>query len=140
MVFLALDDPTGGAEVVVFNSTYAHARELCVADRILVVKGRIDHKQQGETKLIALEVVAVRGGARAAEVRFRLDARAGAGPGSSASSRGSCRTTPASRRSTSRSRRRSARRRSRSGPAYRVAIDADFLNEARTLLGAEALQ
>ena len=26
------------------------------------------------------------------------------------------------------------------GPAYRVAIDADFLNEARALLGAEALQ
>ena len=58
MVFLALDDPTGGGEVVVFNSTYANARELCVADRILVIKGRIDHKQQGETKLIALEVVA----------------------------------------------------------------------------------
>ena len=27
MVFLALDDPTGGGEVVVFNSTYATARE-----------------------------------------------------------------------------------------------------------------
>src|SRR5215212_10069602 len=51
MVFIALDDPTGGGEVVVFNSTYASARELCVADRILVIKGRIDHKQQGETKL-----------------------------------------------------------------------------------------
>ena len=30
MVFLALDDPTGSGEVVVFNSTYAAARELCV--------------------------------------------------------------------------------------------------------------
>ena len=50
------DDPTGGGEVVVFNSTYARARELCVADRILVIKGRVDHKQQGETKLIAIEV------------------------------------------------------------------------------------
>ena len=69
MVFLALDDPTGGGEVVVFNSTYAAARELCVVDRILVVKGRIDHKQQGETKLIALEVAAfeaVRSGRRSA--------------------------------------------------------------------------
>ncbi len=53
MVFLTLDDPTGSAEVVVFNSAYPAARELCVADRILVVKGRIDHKQQGETKVIA---------------------------------------------------------------------------------------
>src|SRR2546422_543582 len=58
MVFLALDDPTGSAEVVVFNSTYAAASDLCTADRVLVVKGRVDHKQQGETKLIALEVSA----------------------------------------------------------------------------------
>src|SRR5262249_25884765 len=58
MVFLALDDVTGTAEAVVFNSTYANARELCVADRILIVKGRVDHKQAGETKLIALEVTA----------------------------------------------------------------------------------
>src|SRR5215208_2085186 len=50
MVFLRLDDVTGGAEVVVFNSVYAAARELCVTDRILVVKGRVDHKQEGETK------------------------------------------------------------------------------------------
>ena len=55
MVFLTLDDPTGAGEVVVFNSTYAAARELCTADRVLVIKGRVDHKQQGETKLIAIE-------------------------------------------------------------------------------------
>ncbi len=76
MVFLTLDDPTGGGEVVVFNSTYANARDLCVADRILVVKGRIDHKQQGETKLIALEVAAFEAVAVRREVRFKLDARA----------------------------------------------------------------
>ena len=29
---------------------------LCTVDRILIIKGRVDHKQQGETKLIALEV------------------------------------------------------------------------------------
>ena len=27
-------------------------------DRVLIVKGRIDHKQQGETKLVAIEVTA----------------------------------------------------------------------------------
>ena len=75
MVFLTLDDPTGSAEVVVFNSTYAAARDLCVIDRILVVKGRIDHKQQGETKLIALEVTAFEAVAERREVRFRIDAR-----------------------------------------------------------------
>src|SRR5438128_2228772 len=75
MVFLRLDDVTGSAEVVVFNSVYAAARELCVADRILVVKGRVDHKQEGETKLIALEVAAFEAVGERREVRLRLDAR-----------------------------------------------------------------
>ena len=58
MVFMRLDDLTGSTEVVVFNSVYAASRELLVPDRVLVVKGRVDHKQEGETKLIALEVSA----------------------------------------------------------------------------------
>jgi DNA polymerase-3 subunit alpha len=75
MVFLRLDDVTGSAEVVVFNSVYAMARELCAPDRILVVKGRVDHKQEGETKLIALEVSAFEAALERREVRLRLDAR-----------------------------------------------------------------
>jgi len=74
MVFLRLEDVTGGAECVVFNSTYAAARELCVADRILVVKGRIDHKE-GETKLIAIDVAAFEAVPERREVTLRLDAR-----------------------------------------------------------------
>ncbi len=76
MVFLRLDDVTGGAEVVVFNSTYAAARELCVTDRILVVKGRVDHKQEGETKLIAIEVSPFEAVAARRDVTLRIDARA----------------------------------------------------------------
>jgi DNA polymerase-3 subunit alpha len=76
MVFLRLDDLTGSAEVVVFNSVYAAARELCVSDRVLVVKGRVDHKQEGETKLIALEVAAFEAIPERREVRLRVDARA----------------------------------------------------------------
>jgi DNA polymerase-3 subunit alpha len=75
MVFLTLDDPTGTAEVVVFNSAYQAARELCVTDRILIVRGRIDHKQQGETKVVAAEVTAFEAVAERREVRFSLDAR-----------------------------------------------------------------
>src|SRR5262249_17464790 len=37
MVYLRLEDVTGGVETVVFNSTYDKARELCTTDRILVV-------------------------------------------------------------------------------------------------------
>jgi DNA polymerase III subunit alpha len=75
MVFMRLDDVTGGAEVVVFNSVYAHARELCVMDRILVVKGRVDHKQEGETKLLAMEVAPFEAVAERKEVTIKIDAR-----------------------------------------------------------------
>jgi DNA polymerase-3 subunit alpha len=74
MVFLRLEDVTGGIEAVVFNSTYAQARELCVADRILVVKGRVDRKE-GETKLVALEVSAFEAAPERREVRLKVDAR-----------------------------------------------------------------
>ena len=75
MVFLALDDPTGSVEAVVFNSTYAQSRELCTADRILVIKARVDHKQAGETKLIALELTPFEAVAERREVRFTLNAQ-----------------------------------------------------------------
>jgi DNA polymerase-3 subunit alpha len=75
MVFVQLDDLTGSAEVVVFNSVYEASRELLVADTILVVKGRVDHKQQGETKLIAMEVTPFAAAQEAKEVRLRVDAR-----------------------------------------------------------------
>jgi DNA polymerase-3 subunit alpha len=73
MVFLRLEDVTGGAEAVVFNTVYVQARDLCVADRILVVKGRIDHKE-GETKLLAGEVLPFEAVQENPEVRLKLDA------------------------------------------------------------------
>jgi DNA polymerase-3 subunit alpha len=75
MVFARLDDLTGGAEIVVFNSVYAASRELLEADRILVVKGRVDHKQEGETKLIAIEVGEFEESRPAELVRLKVDAR-----------------------------------------------------------------
>ena len=139
MVFLALDDPTGGGEVVVFNSTYAHARELCVADRILVIKGRIDHKQQGETKLIAIEVVPFEAVPERTEVRFKLDARV-ARAGIVRDLAGLVKDYPGDSPVYVSLETSLGPKTLALGPAYRVAIDADFLNEARTLLGAEALQ
>jgi DNA polymerase-3 subunit alpha len=134
MVFLQLEDPTGSAEVVVFSATYTTAREMCVTDRILVVKGRVDHKQQGETKLIALELTPFEAVAERRDVRFRIDARlAAAGtiaelarlvkeyPGESPvyvaidSSLGA--------------------RTLAFGPGYRVQPDSDFIAEAKALLG-----
>jgi DNA polymerase III subunit alpha len=75
MVFLRLDDVTGGAECVVFNSVYAAARELLELDTVLVVKGRVDHKQEGETKLIAIEVTPFEATPERRLVRLHVDAR-----------------------------------------------------------------
>ena len=73
MVFMRLDDLTGSAETVVFNSVFAAARDLCVADTLLVIKGRVDHKQEGETKLIAMEVSAFEATAEKREVLLKID-------------------------------------------------------------------
>jgi DNA polymerase III subunit alpha len=73
MVFLRLEDITGSVETVVFNQTYDKARELCTADRILIVKARIDRKE-GETKLVALELTAFEAVPDKREVRLKIDA------------------------------------------------------------------
>jgi DNA polymerase-3 subunit alpha len=74
MVFLRLDDLSGSAEAVVFNSVYAASRELCETDRVLVLKGRVDHKE-GESKLIAIEVAEFSAYVPPTEVRLKVDAR-----------------------------------------------------------------
>src|SRR5262249_46258923 len=43
--------------------------------RVLIVKGRIDHKQAGETKLVAMDVTAFEAVAERREVRLKVDAR-----------------------------------------------------------------
>jgi DNA polymerase-3 subunit alpha len=75
MAFVQLEDVTGSIEIVVFNSTYAAARDLLVEDSILTVKGRVDHKQQGETKLVALEVTPFEATPERREVRLKVDGR-----------------------------------------------------------------
>jgi DNA polymerase-3 subunit alpha len=138
MVFLTLDDPTGSAEVVVFNSAYQAARELCIADRILVVKGRVDHKQQGETKLVAMEVAPFEAVSERTEVRFSLDARQ-APAGVIRELARLVREFPGESPvylslDTSEGPKTYAL-----GPGYRVRPDADFLAEARSLLGGASL-
>ena len=73
MIFLQMEDITGGIETVVFNTLYEKTRELCVTDRILIVKARIDRKE-GETKLVALELLPFEAVAEKREVRLKIDA------------------------------------------------------------------
>ena len=137
MIFIRLDDVTGGVDCVVFNSTYAAASDLCKPDRIVIVKGRVDHKE-GETKLVAQELSAFESVALRREVRLRIDAtRAGAGivrelaelfrdfPGESPVLV-DCVTSQGSQLL-------------RLGSKFRVQPDADFYAEVRALLGESAL-
>jgi len=102
------------------------------------VKGRVDHKQAGETKLVALEVTAFESTPVRREVRLRIDAReAPAGlirelavlvkdfPGD-APVYVALETSLGARTLAL-------------GPEYRVKPDADFYAEARALLGEAAL-
>jgi DNA polymerase III subunit alpha len=137
MVFLRLDDVTGGIDCVVFAAAYAAARDLCVPDRIVVVKGRVDHKE-GETKLLAQEISAFESVQAKRTVRLRIDAtKTPAGvigelrdlikdfPGESPVYV-DCLTSQGPKRYAF-------------GPGFRVQPDPDFYAEVKALLGESAL-
>ena len=134
MVFLQLEDPTGSTEVVVFAATYTTAREMCATDRILVVKGRVDHKQQGETKLIALELTPFEAVAERRDVRFRLDARQ-AEAGVIAELARLVKEYPGDSPVYLALETSMGARTYALGPGYRVRPDSDFIAEAKALLG-----
>jgi DNA polymerase-3 subunit alpha len=75
MVFVGLEDVTGQVEIVAFNSVFALSREMLVPDRILIVRGRVDQKGAGETKMVAMEITPFEAVAERREVRLKLDAR-----------------------------------------------------------------
>src|SRR5919197_1037588 len=56
MLFATLDDLEAQVEMLVFNSAYAQNAEKIDVDKVVIVRGRVDHKEQGETKLVAQEV------------------------------------------------------------------------------------
>src|SRR5436309_4174202 len=138
MVFIRLDDVTGGAEVVVFNSVYAAARELLTTDRILIVKGRVDHKQEGETKLIAMEVSAFEAVAARKDVKLKIDARA-ARAGIVRELAALVRDFPGDSRVHVLLQMTEGTKELVLGPEYKVKPVADFFAEAKALLGEAAV-
>jgi DNA polymerase-3 subunit alpha len=139
MAFVQLEDVTGSIEVVVFNSTYAAARELLVEDAVLVVKGRVDHKQQGETKLVALEVSAFEAVRERREVRLKVDAR-NAPAGVIRELAGVVRDFPGEAPVYVDLVTSLGSKLLELGPEYRVDPQPDFFASVRHLLGAAAVQ
>ena len=52
MAFLKLEDLTGVIEVIVFPKTLTKVKELCVADSLVIIKGRLSIKEDELPKLI----------------------------------------------------------------------------------------
>jgi DNA polymerase-3 subunit alpha len=139
MAFVQLEDLTGSVEVVVFNSTYAAARELLVEDAVLIVKGRVDHKQQGETKLVALEVSRFEAAPERREVRLKVDARS-APAGVIRELAGVVRDFPGEAPVYVDLVTSLGSKLLELGPDYRVDPQPDFFASVRHLLGAAAVQ
>jgi DNA polymerase-3 subunit alpha len=56
MMFATLDDLDGQVEMLIFNSAYASNEGKADVDKRVIVRGRVDHKDRGETKLVVQEV------------------------------------------------------------------------------------
>jgi DNA polymerase III subunit alpha len=55
MMFATLDDVEGQVEMLVFKADEAESATVIQPDAIVLVRGRIDHKDRGETKLVVQE-------------------------------------------------------------------------------------
>jgi DNA polymerase-3 subunit alpha len=55
MMFATLDDVEGQVEMLVFKADQAESASVITPDAIVVVRGRLDHKDRGETKLVVQE-------------------------------------------------------------------------------------
>jgi DNA polymerase-3 subunit alpha len=137
MVFMRLDDVSGSVEAIVFNSVYGAARDLLEADRILVVKGRIDHKE-GETKLIAMEVAPFEAMPERSEVRLKLDARK-APAGTIRELAGLLRDYPGEAAVVAAIETSTGPLTLAFGPDFRVRPEPDFFAEVKSLLGEAAV-
>ncbi|MGN6253618.1 MAG: DNA polymerase III subunit alpha [Solirubrobacterales bacterium] len=55
MMFATLDDVEGQVEMLVFKADQAESAAVIQPDAIILVRGRLDHKDRGETKLVVQE-------------------------------------------------------------------------------------
>jgi DNA polymerase-3 subunit alpha len=55
MMFATLDDVEGQVEMLVFKADQAESAAVIAPDAIVVARGRLDHKDRGETKLVVQE-------------------------------------------------------------------------------------
>ena len=139
MVFLRLEDLTGGAEVGRLQLDLRGRARAVRAPTGSSSSRAASTTEEGETKLIAIEVAAFEAVAERSEVRLRIDARQ-APAGVIRELAPLVQRVP--RRGAGRTRAGDvarARGRSRSGPTTASQPEADFFAEVKALLGEAAV-
>ena len=89
MMFATLDDLEGSVELLVFGNALAAAGEVLAPDSIVLVRGRVDHKDRDKTCIVAQQIEPFRAVRRRGE--------RGRGAGGQAGRRHSERAPPAAR-------------------------------------------
>ncbi|MFL5907930.1 MAG: DNA polymerase III subunit alpha [Solirubrobacterales bacterium] len=56
MMFATLDDVEGQIEMLILGQAFAEAGDQVVVDAVLVVRGRLDHKERGDSKLLVQQI------------------------------------------------------------------------------------
>jgi len=59
MCFITVEDLTGQIEVIVFPNVYKKSYALISVDSVVVIKGRIDYKEEESPKILASDILAV---------------------------------------------------------------------------------
>ena len=136
MAFIRLDDGMTQIEVVVFGKVYGACREHLVEDGIVIIKGRVDRRDEGETKLRAIEIAPFEAVPARGEVRLRVDGRV-AGPAFVEELARIIKEFPGDASVVMEVATDEGARVMRLGPGYKVRPASDFFSEVR-VLGGEA--
>jgi DNA polymerase-3 subunit alpha len=136
MAFIRLDDGMSQVEVVVFGKVYGACREHLVEDGIVIIKGRVDRRDEGETKLRAIEIAPFASVPARGEVRLRVDGRI-AGPAFVDELARIIKEFPGEASVVMEVATDEGARVLRLGPGYKVRPASDFFSEVR-VLGGEA--
>ncbi len=58
MAFVTIEGMEGSVEIVCFPAVYQESKEILVEDKVVKIKGRVDHKDEAETKFIPMVIEA----------------------------------------------------------------------------------
>src|SRR5436190_14424637 len=56
MMFATLDDVEGQVEMLILGQVFAESGDEVAVDAVLIVRGRLDHKERGDSKLLVQEI------------------------------------------------------------------------------------